>query len=163
MWATVLIFFAAVIGYFLLTPKGTTAMGKTKTSASFDLMINNASVKYGVEAALIKAIIRQESNFDPNAENPNDPSYGLMQVGLMVAQDFGLVKDYRNPQGYEIALLLDPQTNIDAGTRQLSYLLSKYPFDVAIQMYNVGEKGYNSGYRSSQYLLNVRGYYAEYK
>jgi soluble lytic murein transglycosylase-like protein len=150
-----------ILGYFLLfrSPK----LAEAKTQTALDMMIANASAKFGVETALIKAIIRQESNFNPNAINPSDPSYGYMQVGLMVAQDFGLIKDYQNPTGVEIALLLDPQTNINIGTWQLHRLLSKYPFEVAIQMYNVGIQGYNSGYRAAGYLANVTRFYNEYR
>jgi soluble lytic murein transglycosylase-like protein len=93
----------------------------------------------------------------------SDDSYGLMQVGLMVGQDFGLVKDYKNPTEIELARLLNPQTNINAGARQLSNLLNRYDFDTAIQMYNVGVAGYNKGYRAGAYLMRVKGFYNEYQ
>jgi soluble lytic murein transglycosylase-like protein len=125
--------------------------------------ISNAARAWGVDEALIKAVIRQESNFNPNAINSNDPSYGLMQVGLMVAQDFGIVRDYKAPTEIEIGTLLQVQNNINTGARKLSSLLNKYPFDTAIQMYNVGEAGFNKGYRASQYLANVKRFYNEYK
>jgi soluble lytic murein transglycosylase-like protein len=133
-------------------------------------MIQVASAKWGVSGALIKAIIKKESGFYPNAQNPegtpadaSDDSYGLMQVSLMVAQDYGIVKDWRNAQGVEMALLFDPQINILCGSWQLKRLLLKYPLEVAIQMYNVGERGYNSGYRAAQYLADVMRFYNDYR
>jgi len=130
-----------------------------------------SSRTWGVPSALIRAVIRTESNFNPNAINSQaaktvtktDDSYGLMQVGLMTAQNFGLVKDYKNPSQYEISNLMFAQNNINAGTRELSRLLGKYPFDTAVQMYNVGEAGFNKGYRAPDYLTKVKGFYNEYK
>jgi len=149
--------------YFLLFIVPKWASASEKPSPTIDILISRASIKHGVETALIKAIIRQESNFNPNAINPTDPSYGLMQVGLMVAQDYGLVKDYRSPTLFEKNLLLVPETNIDIGTWHLSKLLSRYVFDIAVQMYNLGEAKYGYGFRSPEYLEAVRGYYNVYK
>jgi soluble lytic murein transglycosylase-like protein len=125
--------------------------------------IAKASSRWSVNQAIIKAIIKKESDFDPDAVNPNDPSYGLMQVGLMVAQDYGAVKDYKNPTAEELAELMDPQKNINIGTRHLSSLLSRYPLDTAIQMYNLGTAKYNRGFRVPDYLAKVKGFYNEYK
>lgn len=133
-------------------------------------LIAMAGRTWGVETALIKAIIRQESNFNPNAENKEDPlkdydsSYGLMQVRTQTAEDFGYVKEWTNPTSYEISRLFDPQSNITIGTRFLASLLGKYPFDIAVQMYNTGEKGFNVyGYRAASYLEKVKGFYNDYK
>lgn len=146
----------------------TVSTGKPYTLATspvvpYEDLIRKASQTWGVDQAIIKAVIRQESNFNAEAINPNDPSYGIMQVGLMVAQDYGFVRDYKNPSEFEIAELLQVQNNINAGTRRLSTLLAKYPFETAVQMYNVGEAGFNKGYRATQYLANVKRFYNEYK
>jgi soluble lytic murein transglycosylase-like protein len=177
-----MIFFIAGLGFlalFLLVKnlkavplptKGPTIPKATSNVPYADLVLMSSRT-WGVPSALIRAIIRTESNFDPNAINSqaaktstrSDDSYGLMQVGLMVGQDFGLVKDYQNPTQAELGRLLNPQTNINAGTRQLSSLLSFYDFDTAIQMYNVGVAGYNKGYRAGAYLTKVKGFYNEYQ
>ena len=110
--------------------------------------------KYGVDPLLVFAVIRHESNFNPNAVNPNDPSYGLMQITKAVTKDFG------KPD----ANLFDPETNIEIGTWFLAYLVNKHGLDIGVQMYNCWETGYlKNGVRVPNYLAKVKGYYQEYK
>lgn len=124
----------------------------------FDDLIREASVNYGVPMSLIKAIIRNESTFNPEAVNPSDPSAGLMQTTPYMASAM---------LGYKVTLedLKDPQKAITAGTKYLDYLLNKrkYPFDDAIQMYNLGEPKFKKGYRAPEYLANVKRYLAYYE
>ena len=121
-----------------------------------------SSRTWGVPVALIRAIIKTESNGNPDAISSKG-CYGLMQISLMVAEDFGYVKEWQNPTEYEISRILNPQTNINIGTRQLSLLLGKFPFDEAIQKYNTGIRGYDElGFRASGYLGTVKGYYNDY-
>lgn len=122
----------------------------------FDGLIQKASVKNKVPVALIKAVIRTESSFNPSAVNPSDPSAGLMQTTPATASAF---------LGRPVTLeeLKDPALSIEAGTRFLGYLLAKYPEDAAIQMYNLGETKYRKGARVPEYLAKVRknlAYYA---
>lgn len=130
---------------------------------SLDEMIRRVANRYGVDPALVKAIIRQESNFNPYAVNPSDPSYGLMQIMPILGQDFGIVKEWQNPTESEIAMIKDPETNIRCGTWFLSTLLKDNPLDAAIQMYNVGRRGYNEGRRNADYLAKVKRFYNEYQ
>ena len=125
------------------------------------LMADKAD-QYGVDRALVKAIAKKESNFNPRAKNPADPSYGLMQITPILAQDYGLVKDYRNPTASEIERLYDLENNLYVGCSQLAHLRSIRSFDVAVQMYNVGQTGYMNGYRNYDYLNKVRFYYEKY-
>ena len=119
--------------------------------------------QYGVDRALVKAIAKVESNFNPRAKNPADPSYGLMQITPILAQDFGLVKDYRNPTASEIERLYDLENNLYVGCSQLAHLRSIRSFNVAVQMYNVGQAGYMKGVRNYDYLNKVRSYYDKYR
>ena len=126
------------------------------------LMVSKAD-QYGVDRALVKAIAKKESNFNPRAKNPADPSYGLMQITPILAQDYGLVKDYRNPSSFEIERLYDLDNNLYVGCSQLAHLTRIRPFDVAVQMYNVGQAGYMNGARNYDYLGKVRSYYEKYR
>ncbi len=123
---------------------------------------------YGLPVSLAKAVIKQESDWDPNAYNPPSPSnalagYGLMQISTMVAQDFGLVKDWRNPTPEEIQIVYVPYYNLKAGLGNLAKFYSRYPIEVAVEMYNVGEDGYNDhGWRNPEYVAGVMGYYQDY-
>lgn len=141
----------------------TKVMPEPTWSGSLDSMISYAANKYNVDAALVRAVAMTESSLDPNAVNPSDPSYGLMQIQPILAEDFGIVKDYHNATEAEIAMIRDPLTNLRIGAWHLSRLLAKYPFDSAIQMYNVGERGFNEGRRAPEYLAKVKRYYDAYR
>jgi len=132
-----------------------------------DLIARYAS-KYGVKPELVAAHTKVESNFNSLAINEEDPkldydsSYGLMQVQLAVAQDFGAVKDYKHATATEIAWLMVPENNIKVGAWNIDRWQSRYLWDVAVQMYNVGERGYLNGRRNPDYLAKVREAYNAY-
>ena len=149
------------VGAFTTSP-GKPSLPTGTTNVPYADIILMSSRTWGVNTALINAVIRTESNFDPNAISGKN-CYGLMQVSPMVAQDFGQVKNWQNPTEIELAGLLNPQTNINLGTRLLSKLLGKYDFDTAIQMYNVGETGFKNGKRAAGYLAKVKGFYNAYQ
>lgn len=131
-------------------------------------LINEYASKYGVDPGLVAAHAKVESNFNPNAINTEDPaldydsSYGLLQVQLAVAQDFGAVKDYRHATAAEIAWLMVPENNIKVGAWNIERWQSRYDWDTAVQMYNVGEHGFLTGRRNTGYLNRVREAYNEY-
>lgn len=119
--------------------------------------------KWRLDPALVKAVVKVESNFDPAAKNPLDPSYGLMQITPTLAYDYGLIKSYTNPSRQEIEMIYNVDNNLSIGCEFLSMLMDKYDFNQAIQSYNVGEKGYIIyGSRNTYYLERVRKYYYEY-
>ncbi|MBI5970579.1 MAG: lytic transglycosylase domain-containing protein [Deltaproteobacteria bacterium] len=122
----------------------------------YDSLILKASEGHGVPVALIKAIIRTESNFNPEAVNPADPSAGLMQTTPPTAR--AMLGRY-----VSIEDLKDPATSIEAGARFLSHLIKHYPLEDAIQMYNLGEtKFLRKGIRAPEYLERVKGFLAHY-
>jgi hypothetical protein len=81
--------------------------------------------------ALFKGVIAQESAWVPNAMNPNDPSYGLMQLMLPTARIFV-------PDATPELLLNQPSVNIAAGTAFLRDLLRRFNDQDAIAYYNAG-------------------------
>jgi soluble lytic murein transglycosylase-like protein len=97
----------------------------------FEEEVLAASRKYGVDPALIYAVIYQESRGNPNAVS-GAGAIGLMQIMPQTASSVCLI-----PSSY----LLSPSYNIDCGAKYLSYLLNKYR-DVrrAVAKYYGGEK-----------------------
>lgn len=87
-------------------------------------MIRQASHKYGVDEALILAIMQTESSFNPYAVSRSD-ALGLMQVVQHTAG-----KDVFRSQGKsgvpDRSYLFDPQSNIDTGTAYLAMLSNVY-------------------------------------
>jgi soluble lytic murein transglycosylase-like protein len=99
----------------------------------FDPLIRFASAKYGVPEWLIRAMIRRESSFNPNAEsNPHKPpekrAKGLMQLMDGTAKELGVTDPF------------DPDQNIEGGTRYIADLIQTCHGDLrmALAAYNAG-------------------------
>lgn len=92
-------------------------------------MIGDIARRNGVDVALVKAVIRVESRFDPYATSKKG-ALGLMQLMPATGERYG-VDD-----------LYDPRANIEAGVRYLKYLLDKYRHHPqnALAAYNAGEQ-----------------------
>ncbi len=95
----------------------------------FDDLINMAAKKYGVDPALVKAVVHAESYFNPNATSRVGAS-GLMQLMPQTAELYGVFDLY------------SPMKNLDAGVQHLRYLLHRYKnrLSYALAAYNAGEK-----------------------
>jgi soluble lytic murein transglycosylase-like protein len=96
-------------------------------STSFADLIQEASEKYGVDEGLISAVIQAESNFDADAVS-SAGALGLMQLMPATANSLGV----SDP--------LDPEQNINGGTKLLSQLLDLYNGNtsLALAAYNAG-------------------------
>lgn len=92
-----------------------------------DNAISTSSKRYGVDENLIRAIIKVESNFDPNVVSKAGAK-GLMQLMPENCRDLGVTDPFNIEQ------------NIDGGTRHIKEYLDKYDGDVemALMAYNGG-------------------------
>jgi len=94
---------------------------------AYDELIKEAAVRYALEPALIRAVIRTESAFDALAVS-SAGARGLMQLMPALALELG------------VADAFDPRDNIMAGTRYLSALIGDHHGDIALALasYNAG-------------------------
>lgn len=93
----------------------------------FEAYIRRASDRYGVDAALIEAVIQVESSFNPNAVSVRGAT-GLMQLMQETASL------------YSVHNIFNPEENINAGVRHLSYLLGRFRgrLPLVLAAYNAG-------------------------
>ena len=94
--------------------------------------------KYGLQPALVAAIIRNESSFDPRAES-GIGARGLMQ--LMEKTADWINSQYLHESGYSFARMWDPECNIRFGCWYLSYLSKLFGGDPVsvIAAYHAGQ------------------------
>jgi len=97
--------------------------------------VTEEAARQGVDPALIYAVMREESAFDPEAVSPAN-AYGLMQVISPTARRFG--KELGLP--YDRRALTTPRVNIALGIRVLANYQTYFPGDPLLVI-----PGYNAG------------------
>jgi len=95
--------------------------------SSYDQLIREISGRHRVEYALVKAVIKTESNFNPRAVSPKG-ARGLMQLMPATAR----LHNVRN--------MFSPRDNIEGGVKHLRMLLDYYSGNVSLALaaYNAG-------------------------
>ena len=106
---------------------------------SQDRPIRAAARRYGIEPALVKAIVWRESRFNPNARG-RAQEFGLMQLQDEAAREWA---DAEHIAGFDHTHCFDPVTNTLAGTWYLRKLIRRYtntddPLPYALADYNAG-------------------------
>jgi soluble lytic murein transglycosylase len=112
---------------------------RARVEHSQDKNILAASRKYGVDAALIKAVVWKESRFHPEARGRKG-EIGLMQIMPRTGQEWA---DATRLSNFSEFVLADPVQNIDAGAWYLSRVMRRYtntdnPTPYALADYNAG-------------------------
>jgi soluble lytic murein transglycosylase-like protein len=94
---------------------------------AYDDLIAEAAAQYDLDPALIRAVMRAESDFNPLVVSPAG-AQGLMQLMPALAADLGVEN------------VFDPRENIMAGARYLRWLLDRNRGNIplALASYNAG-------------------------
>lgn len=124
----------------------------------FDAEIEAASEVFGVEAALIRAVVHAESWFETDAVS-HAGAQGLMQLMPDTARRFGVID------------VFDPVDNITGGAAYLAWLGEQFEQDFSrtIAAYNAGENavkrhgGVPPYPETQEYVRRVRILYQRYR
>lgn len=134
-----------------------TGNSNEKKRNSIDGIIEKQAAKTGIDPALIKAVIKAESNFNQKAVSPKG-ALGLMQLMPDTASDLGVT----NP--------MDPEQNITGGTEYLKNMILNFgQVEKALAAYNAGPnavnkyKGIPPYKETKEYIEKVGNYYNSFK
>jgi soluble lytic murein transglycosylase-like protein len=96
------------------------------TAVPYGEIIDRVAAEQGVDAKLVRALIKVESAYQPRARS-HKGAMGLMQLMPATARQYAAADPY------------DPESNIQAGVRYLKTLLERLPRHLALAAYNAGE------------------------
>jgi soluble lytic murein transglycosylase-like protein len=123
---------AAEVNQYLGSEDSSASQALSNAPRSFsqrdiDAAIEQAATRHNVDPNLVRAVIKVESNFNPNAVSRKG-AMGLMQLMPQTARQLNV----SNP--------FDPEQNVDAGVRRLKQLMESYGGDVKLTLaaYNAG-------------------------
>jgi soluble lytic murein transglycosylase-like protein len=120
--------------------------------------IKAAATQYGVDPALLAAVVKQESNFNPKARS-GAGAKGLTQLMDATARGLGVTNSF------------DPEQSLEGGAKFLGGLLKEFHGDesLALAAYNAGpaavqKYGGIPPYQETQrYVPKVLGYAAQFR
>ena len=121
-------------------------------------IIYECAEKYGLDPALVFAVIETESTFNKNIGINSYNCAGLMQMNLTYSKPYGVTKDNYT----------DVYTNVNGGCMLLAEKYKKYgDWNVALMAYNIGDGGAQKrmkrGVYSNEYSIKVLNRKEKYK
>lgn len=138
IWGIIL---AVLIGAVIFTTSGYHEQIKQKLinsqyPLSYSEYVEKSAKKYHVDPALVYAVIRTESNFNPNAQSAAG-AHGLMQITDDTFEHYRNLRD--ETETYTMDALYDPEVNIDYGCHILRDHLDTFQDErCAVAAYNAG-------------------------
>lgn len=127
-------------------------------NASYDSLIRTASGRHSVDADLVRAVIKTESDFNPAARS-HKGAMGLMQLMPDTARLHNVLDAY------------DPGENVEGGVRHLRMLLDRYQgnLELSLAAYNAGSgavekhRGIPPYVETREYVRRVLQFYDQYR
>ncbi len=143
--------------HYSLGALGLHRSGDRTEPRTYDALIRKTARRYGVPPALVKAVVKTESNFQRHAVS-RAGAQGLMQLMPSTASDLGVQDPF------------SPDENIHGGTRYLRAMIDRFEGDWkhALAAYNAGpgavdQYGGIPPYRETrEYVERVLHYYQRY-
>jgi soluble lytic murein transglycosylase-like protein len=134
------------------------ASASTLLNGSYDDLIRTASGRYNVDADLVRAVIKAESDFNAGARSQKG-AMGLMQLMPDTARLHNVNDAY------------DPSANVEGGVRHLRMLLDRYDGDLELSLaaYNAGSaavekhRGIPPFAETKDYVRRVLRFYDSYR
>lgn len=163
----ILLTIIGIVVLFLMTAKHGQAPAApaplTAKDYSMDYLIGKWARVRELRPALVKAVVKQESNFRPNAVGDNGTAIGLMQVRVLPGSWDDVLDEFNQAEGKEYTRedLFDADKNLEVGTWHLAKLVKKYDEETGVSMYNIGETGFLRG-RRNDYNTRVIAYARQY-
>jgi len=137
-------------------PPASRSVSGSRAAERYEAEIARCADDHGVDSALVKAVIKAESNYDNRAIS-RAGAQGLMQLMPATSK----MRNVDNP--------FNPEQNIDGGVRHLKHLLSTFgDTKLALAAYNAGEnavrkyKGVPPFPETKNYVSTVLSHYGRY-
>ncbi len=111
-----------------------TDLQKVVFPKTFDAIVEEQAEEFGLDANLVYAVIKAESNFDPEAKS----AVGAMGLMQMMPDTFRWMQTVLG-ETHEEEALYDPEVSVRFGCALLKILLSEYgDLTAALSAYNAG-------------------------
>ncbi|NLA76926.1 MAG: lytic transglycosylase domain-containing protein [Clostridiales bacterium] len=121
---------------------------KTMYPVKYDTLVEKYAKEYELPVALVYAVIRTESSFNPEAVSSAN-ARGLMQI---TPDTFDWLQTKTGDKGLEQSELYKPETAIRYGTFFLRYLLNEFEVtETALAAYHAGRGRVNGWLDDSEY------------
>ena len=123
-----------IIGVIIITILINKLTIKILYKKDYSEYVSKYSQEYNVDENLIYALIKAESNFEADAVS-NKNAQGLMQLMPATAEEVASKNDIKLTEKN----ILEPEININLGTKYISTLLERYAcVEIALAAYNAG-------------------------